>query len=259
MVSDYKPIMFNAPETLDYAELYFLHDLQYGNEYFDAKKWKALKQEILGNQRAYCVFIGDLMENATPNSKSDIFYQTATPQEQMEWIAAELKELAPKTIAVLAGNHERNRSTRMAGIHPLLWSCMSAGIEDRYREHFAFIDIGVGTRKDVGSKRQAHYVGYLVHSAKDQKNFHSADAIEGIDFFAFGHDHQPSDKPRGKLVYDTSNKTIRQKDVEVINCGAYLEYGGYAPDCAHRVSAQKLYTLILRGDIKKIDSRGFHI
>lgn len=256
MISDYKPIIFNTPKENDYIKLYFLHDIHYGAELHDGKKWAAVKRRILDDPCAYCVFVGDAMENATPNSKSDVFYQTIAPHEQKMWFRDQLIDLKPRTIAVVDGNHERNRSTKTCGIFPLYDACVMAGIEDAYRPHFALVDIGVGTRAKE-KKQQTRYFGYVVHRATNQVKFHSADMIDGIDFFAYGHDHNPADRPRGKLVYDSIRKELRQKDVEVINCGAYMAYGGYGADAGHRVTAQKMYTLTMYGKEKAIESQGF--
>lgn len=259
MLSDYKPIVVSTPWEYDQITLYFIHDIHWGSEQHDQKKWNAVKKMILDDPRAYCVFVGDALENATPNSKGDVFYQTEPPHEQKMWFRDQLVDLKSHTLAVLDGNHERNRSTKTSGMFPLYDACVMAGIETLYRPHFALIDIGVGKHKDAGTKKQVRYFGYLVHRAKQQVHFSTADQLEGIDFFAYGHDHTPADRPRGKLVYDSSNKKLRHKDVEVINCGSFLQYGGYAPDAGHRVPAQKLYKLELCGDKKQIRSIGFHV
>lgn len=261
MQDDYKPILFNTPKEYDFIRLYFLHDIHKGSELHDEKKFDAIKKLITEDERAYCVVIGDTIENAIPNSKSDVFYQTLPPHEQKEWIAKQLSDLDSKVIAVVDGNHERNRSTKVCGMFPLYDACAIARIENRYRPHFALVDIGVGERKNTTKGKQVHYVGYVVHQAKNQVHFGSPDMVEGIDFFVSGHDHQPTDRPRGKLIYDTSNKTLRQKDVEYINCGAFMSFGGYGSDSGRRPTAQKMYTLILDGKQKEcgIRSEGFHV
>lgn len=255
MIDDYKPIIVDTDWGTPYINLYFLHDLHYGNQYFDCKKWNRTKDIILADPYAKVIWIGDMMENAVPNSKSDVFYQTVAPHEQKMWLRDQMLCFGDKNIAAVPGNHERNRSTKTAGMFPVYDACVMANIEPIYREHFALIDIGVGTRTKSGKKQQhVRYVGYITHKAVDQKKFHSADAIDGIDFYAYGHDHQPSDHPRGKLVYDPIRKELREKDIEIINCGAYLRYGGYSVDAAYRPPAQKQYIVTLRGGEKLIDA-----
>ena len=90
---DHIPILIDLPNTLDYADIYFIHDVHYGSELFDDKKWEELKKKILADEKSYVCWVGDLMENAIPNSKSDMFTQTHSPAEQKEWVIQQLKDL----------------------------------------------------------------------------------------------------------------------------------------------------------------------
>ena len=258
MQDDYKPIILNIPDRQS-ASIFFVHDLHKGNCLHDDKKWESVKRLILSKENNYVIFIGDMMENVIPESKGDIFYQTMDPQMQKIWFAQQLKDLEGHVISVCDGNHERNRTTKVCGMFPLYDACLFAGIGELYRPHFCVIDIGIGKRKDSGCGRSVHYVGFVTHKATDQVKFCSADALEGFDFFAYGHDHNPKDKPRGKLVYDSHNKTLREKDIEVINNGSFLKYGGYAVDGGYRPSAQKLYRMDIGGEEKTIETHGFHL
>ena len=131
-----------------------------------------------------------------------------------------------------------------------------AGLEDKYRSSFMFVDVGVGTRMDTKrDTKQVHYVGYCVHKASNQVKYGAADAIDGIDFFLSGHDHQPIDRPRGRLCYDAHNKKITQRSVETINCGAGMDYGGYGADGGYRPGSLKRYCLILDGTAKRIETK----
>ena len=123
------------------------------------------------------------------------------------------------------------------------------------------MDIGVGQRSNGtgGIKRQNRYVGRLQHKAQNLTNFGTADAIEGIDFFVSGHTHKPMDKPLGKLVYDPFNKQIRERSVENIVGGNFLSYGRYGEREGYRPTSKKLFSLILDGRKKGIETRGFYL
>lgn len=181
-LKDDVPVLISLPKELNYADIYFIHDVHFGGPLFDNKKWETLKDIILGDDRAYVCFVGDLMENAIPNSKSDMFTQTHSPAEQKEWVAKQLKDFAHKTFVVVAGNHERNRTTKSSGLYPLYDCCLLAGIGDKYRDTIGFVDIGIGQTKNKA--KQVHYFGQIQHKAKDLKNYHSSDYTDGIDFFA---------------------------------------------------------------------------
>lgn len=258
MQSDYSPVLFTTPKEFAFIEVYAIHDLHVGNATFNLQKWNALKEDILSVPNRYAIFVGDMMENAVPGSKSDVFTQTMPPQDQKEFIAKELTDLAERTIAIVDGNHERNRVTRATGLYPLYDCALLAGIGDRYRPHFVIADIGVGARKKDASQ-QTHYVIYAVHKAKDTKAYSSADFVDGIDAMVFGHTHSPQDIPRGKLVYDGKLKQIRQRSVETINAGSFCQYGTYAVDNAYRPNSDKLYKFILMGDEKRIGTAGFYV
>ena len=258
MRSDYEPILVNTPKPFSFIELYMVSDLHYGSSQFDECRWNKLKAEILEAPNRYVLFAGDAMENAVPGSKSSMFEQKVPPHEQREWVVEQFSELNDRVLAVVDGNHERNRSTKLAGLYPLYDACLLAGIGDVYRPHFAFVDIGVGVRKKDPTQ-QTHYVAYVVHKAKDTKQYSSADFVDGIDIMCFGHDHASHDMPRGKLVYDAKRKQIRQASVEVIDAGSMLIYGGYAADSAYRPNTDKLYKATLFGDEKRIVTTGFYL
>ena len=257
-LSDNIPIFIKLPVTKEYVELYFVHDLHFGSKLFDEKKWNKLKSIILNDENAYVCFVGDMLENAIPNSKSDVFSQTHSPAEQKEWVTQQLKDLAPKTIAIVPGNHEHNRTTKVSGMYPLYDCCLLAGIDDKYRDTIAFVDIALGKYKGRTTK-QTHYFGQIQHMAKDLKNYHSSDYTDGIDFFANGHDHEPKDKPRAKLVFDPRNKMIYKRNVECINCGSFCTFGGYGAKGAYRPQSDKMYKLRLFGNEKKMESTGFYV
>ena len=259
MYPETKPIIFNCPRDYESIELFPIHDLHYGNECFNLAKWNRLHDLILSEPNRYVVWVGDLMENAIPGSKSSVFDQMYSPQEQKEYITALFKEFKHRTIAILDGNHEHNRSTRAAGLYPLYDCACIAGIPERYRTAYAVMDIGVGNDSHYMKGRQTHYVGYATHHAKTQKNFASADMLEGFDFFMYGHDHEPDDHPRAKIIYDARNHSVSFKDVEMINCGAFLRFGGYGARGGGRPKSDKLYKVILYGGEKNIETLGYHV
>ena len=259
MQSDYKPVLFQTNPEFDEIEVYFLHDIHYGNAEYDNKKWSAIKREILAKPNRYIIFVGDYCENAVIGSKSDIYTQTASPFYQKEWFTEQLRDLKDRTICIVPGNHEDNRITKLCGLFPVYDCAKDVGIGNLYRHHFAIVDIAVGNGGH-GKGKQTHYVGYIVHRMRDCKMYNSSDFVDGIDFAAYGHDHDPKDHPRAKLVYDANNKTVSRKNVEVINSGAFLDYGGYGVKSAYRPTSAKCYKLVLGGSRKKsMQTVGFYV
>jgi hypothetical protein len=50
-----------------------------------------------------------------------------------------------------------------------------------------------------------------------------------------------------------------QKDVENVVCGHFLRFGGYGERGGYRPTSQKLFSVVLSGKKKEIETRGFHI
>ena len=261
MHSETKPILFNCPKEYDTVEIYPVHDLHYGSEQFNLRKWNALHDLILTAPNRFIVWVGDLLENSVPFSNhSDCLTQMYSPQEQKEYITALFKEFKKRTIAILDGNHELNRSTRMAGLYPLYDCACIAGIPERYRTAYAVLDIGVGSQAHHAQGKQMRYIGFATHRAKSLKSFASVDALEGFDFFLSGHDHEATDHPRGKLVYNSQKRTVSFKSVECVNCGSFLSYGGYGAQAGYRPKSDKMYKLVLHsGREKQIETVGFYL
>jgi predicted phosphodiesterase len=257
MKSSRVPILFNLPEALETAEIYLASDIHNGSAEFDEKRWEMF-EELLKKPNAYVIFAGDQMEYATRSSKSDVYTQKMPPSQQKIWWIEHLYKYRDKIICLTDGNHEYNRGTKDADCYPIYDIATAIGIPERYRSEAAFVDIGIGNGGH-GKGKQVHYVFRVQHQAKNNVNFGTADGIEGIDVFVSGHTHKPMDKPLGKLVYDSKNKSVSQKDVENIVCGHFLRFGGYGERGGYRPTATKLYSVILSGKKKSIETRGFHL
>lgn len=257
-LSDNIPILINLPVSVEYADIYFIHDIHFGSELFDERKWKKLKNIILNDDNAYVCIIGDVLENAIPNSKSDVFTQTHSPSEQKEWAIQEFKDFGAKILAVVPGNHEHNRTTKVSGMYPLYDVCLLAGMGEKYRDTIAYLDVAVGKYRGK-TTRQTHYFGQIQHHAKDLKTIHSSDYTDGIDFFANGHDHKPKDEPKAKNVFDPHNKFIYKRNIECINCGSFCSFGGYGAKGAYRPQSDKIYKLRLFGNDKRMETTGFYV
>lgn len=258
MKSSRLPIIVNLPKETEKAEIFLASDIHNGSAEFDENRWQIF-EEMLKQPDKYVIFAGDQMEYATRSSKSDVYTQKLSPRQQKDWWIEHLRPLVKegKLICLTDGNHEYNRASRDADDFPLYDIAIALGIEDRYRSEAAFVDIGVGHVGTAG--KQVRYVFRVQHQARNNVNFGTADYFEGIDAFVSGHTHRPQDLPRPKLVYDPKNKYVSQKDVENIVCGHFLKFGGYGERAGYGPTSTKLYSVILSGRKKAIETRGFHL
>lgn len=259
MISDYKPIVIDTPQEYDEIELYFAHDLHKGSCEHDSKKWDSFVKEILAEPNRYVGFVGDCFDNGTKNSKTNIYEQSIGIAEQVEWVSEQFTILKDRIVAIVPGNH-CERTTKEVGLYPLYDCALISGTADRYRQHFAIVDIGVGFKKELrGNHIQYRYIGYLAHKFRDTKLYNSSDFIDGIDFAAYGHDHDAKDHARSKLVYNPVRRTIKQKNIDVLNSGAFLTYGGYGVTGGYRPTTSKIYKLVLSGTKQAQTTVGFYI
>lgn len=260
MRSEFEPVIFNTDKSFQEIEIYFAHDIHAGSRQTDLAKWNRFKAEILKEPNRFLIMVGDYCENALITSKGDIYESTMPPAMQKEWLTDEVSALRDRIICMVPGNHENNRITRTCGLYPVYDVAMACGIGDRYRHSFALVDIGVGDYQKKTISRQLRYYGYVTHRLKDLKTCNGADFIEGVDFAAYGHDHDPKDHARARLVYDPNNKTVTQKSVEVIDSGSFLTYGGYAVTGGYRPLSEKLYKIrLFNGRKKTIQTIGFYV
>ena len=257
MYPESKPILIDTDKSFEEIEIYPIHDLHYGSAEFDAHRWNNLLNEILSKPNRFALMIGDLMDTALPNSKSNPLESVHSMKEQKDFVTEQFRALKDRILCIVDGNHEE-RVTRYTGLYTLYDSAAIVGIEDKYRSAYAVLDIGVGSGSDRHPDRPFRYVGYIVHKAKEMKNFSTADFLEGFDFVCFGHDHDPKDHSRGKLVYNKQRKTVSVKPIEVVNCGSFLNYGGYGAKGGYRPQSPQLYKLILSGRKTSIQTVGFY-
>lgn len=259
MLPETKPILFKT--DLNVIEIIEVCDTHFGNECFNYSKWNNLQQYILEKPNRFIIWNGDLMENAVPGSKSDPLTQTLSPQEQQDMVTECFKKFKDRTLAIVDGNHESNRSIRLAGLYPLYTSACIAGISERYRSAYAVLDISMGHGRQGFPNRKHKFIGYICHRGKNMKQFATTDMLEGFDFVVVAHDHEPYDHSRGKIVYDSRTKTLMHKDIEMVDNGSCMFYGGYSARGGSRVKSDKLYKIICYGDgrEKRIETLGFHV
>lgn len=252
-----KGVVFDAKQ-FDFVELFPIHDVHYGNPLFDERRFRKLINYIKAEPYRLVAMLGDLMENAVPGSKSDPLTQVHTPLEQREWVASLLMELKDRVVCCTDGNHEWNRSTKMAGLYPLYDACCIAGIPERYRNAYAAVNVLVGDKAHGVKDRAQKYIGFVSHKAKVLKNFASCDQLDGFDFMLFGHDHEPLDHPRAKLSYDRIHNLVQRVPIEMVNGGAFLDFGDYGARDGNRAKSSKMYKLILDGRVHTIMTQGFY-
>lgn len=217
--------------TKDDVKVYPVGDLHVGAIQANLKGWEKFNQIILDDPNAYVVFLGDMMNNATKSSVSNVYEEIMRPRDQKIYLKEHLADLAKanKILAILPGNHE-NRAGKDADDSPLYDVAAKLDLEDFYRDNAAIIKLFVGQEK-----RPNVYTLFATHGVGSGKfvgsvaNTYERYALnwEGIDIFYFAHSHKPFITKPNKLYVDAQRGDVKQRNTIVTTCTSWLAYGGY--------------------------------
>lgn len=209
--------------------IYPLSDVHYGALEHNEAGWSAICKEILSTENAYVVLGGDLINNATRSSISNIFEETVRPMEQKARMVEMLTPIRDRILCITSGNHEK-RSIRDADDDPSYDIASKLDLEDVYRPNAAFVNIRVGD-----SKSQSVHVcvthgagGGIYTGATVNRNERFANIVEGLDLLIVGHTHKGTVTRPSKLVFNAHGGKVEQRELVVVSMVSWMEYGGYA-------------------------------
>lgn len=233
MVSDFTLITKHFPENKDIV-LYPIADVHLGAAEHMESAWREFRTAIQNEENSYIILCGDLVNNSTRNSVSNVFDEVMRPREQKRLMTEMLMPLRDKILCAVPGNHE-GRSGRDADDDPMYDICAKLDLEDIYRENMAFLKIQIG-KLDANGTRNPTYTFAVTHGAGGgiltggavNRAERFGMAIDGIDGIITGHVHKPFVSHPGKIKVDTNNNRVSIKPFHVVTCTSWLEWGGYA-------------------------------
>ena len=213
--------------------VYPLADVHLGAEGAEVMAFYKLVGEIAKEPNTYVTLQGDLIDNGTRNSVTNIFRATMPPSQQKREMAKALEPIRDKILCILPGNHER-RSGKDADDDPCYDIAAKLDLEDRYREDMAFVRVALGRNRN-GNQKPYSYLLACVHGAGGGalpgSTVNKADrfmsSMDGVDVFIHGHSHKPYALRGSKLVVDTSNKRVTRRPTLAMCAGSWLGYVGY--------------------------------
>lgn len=235
MRSDFDLIVHRLPECKE-ARVYFIGDLHVGAIEANIKGWEKFCERILSEKNAYICILGDMMNNATKSSVSNVFDDTMRPREQKRYLANALAPLSERILCAVSGNHEY-RSGKDADDDPMLDILSKLDLEDLYRQNAAFVKIAFGSR-DAGrgcEKPLQTYTLCVTHGAGGgiytgaavNRNERMAMFVN-TDILAVGHTHKGAITKPQRIEVDSYTNTVKMKTTTVISSCSWLSYGGYA-------------------------------
>lgn len=211
-----------------------ISDVHFGSIEHNAKAWREFVELVLGTPNLYLILNGDMINNATRSSVSNIFEEKYRPSEQKKIMAEMLEPIKDRILASTTGNHEA-RSGKDVDDDPMYDIMCKLGIEDFHRENTAFVKIQIGKRTGEKKSNQTYVIcathgaggGALTGSAVN-KNERFLTNFEGVDALVVGHTHKGSITRPTRIVVDPRNNTITKRDLLTVTSPSWMEYGGYA-------------------------------
>ena len=110
-----KCININLPRELTSVQLYSISDWHLGDSNCKLDEIKCTINEIKNHPDMYVLINGDIINNATKSSVSDIYSDRLNPMEQIELACDLLEPIKDRILAITSGNHE-NRSYKESGV-----------------------------------------------------------------------------------------------------------------------------------------------
>ncbi len=233
MLSDYELIIHKFPDRPD-IKIYPIGDIHLGAAEHMSEEWIAFCKRLANEENAYCILLGDLINNCTRSSVSDIWTETMRPSDQKKLMVKMLRPIKDKILCAVSGNHEI-RSRRDADDNPAYDIMCKLDIENLYRENAAFLKIQMGEQDGNGAQNPT-YVFAVMHGSGGgalsggaiNRNERFGYALDGIDGLIVGHSHKPIISQPTKIFVDSRNNKVTTKPFKVVSCSSWLNWGGYA-------------------------------
>lgn len=228
------------------------------------REWMEFIRTVEQTPNVYLTLGGDLLNNATKSSVSNIYDEVYRPSEAKRMMARMLEPIKDRILCAVGGNHERRSSKDVDD--DITYDIMTKlDIENLYRENVAFVKIQMGnTERETGTrtsgKSRPTYVLVVTHGSGGgvltgsavNRNERFGYVLDGADALIVGHTHKPFTTQPGKISIDPRNNQVSVKPFKVISSTSWLEYSAYAAAKMLLPTTHCLHTLRLSGDHKEI-------
>lgn len=232
-----KDIEVQLPQELDNIKIFLLGDLHRGSPQFNEPLFLKTLKFIKEHTNCYCILLGDLIDNALKNSKSDCYTAIESPQKSAEWLVEKLIPISDRILAGCPGNHEE-RTEREVGVDLVYWIFKSLGIEDRYSRGPFILYMNVG-KKRANKNKQHIFTLFGTHGASSGVTLGSAlnklktmtNIVPNADIYIMGHTHKPIVSFSKKIMANTDTKKHYYHEALLVNGSSFLDYeGSYGED-----------------------------
>lgn len=257
MLSDFEIITHKFEDRPDIT-IIPIADVHLGSKECMEQEFISFIETVAETPNLYLVLAGDLINNATRSSVSNIFEERYRPADQKKMMAKILEPVKDRILCAVPGNHE-GRSGKDADDCPMYDIMCKLDIEDRFRENIAFVKIHCG-KMNADGKKNPTYVLAVVHGngggiytgGSVNRNERFGYVLDGVDCVISAHSHKPAVTAPSKIKVNPFRNTVSVVPFKVVTATSWLEYGGYAAKKMLLPSSHSLQTMTLRGRRKEI-------
>ena len=256
MLSDFELITHHFPDRNDIT-IYPISDVHLGAAEHMTREWELFCQRVVNEPNSYLVLGGDLLNNCTRSSVSNIYTETLRPREAKKIMVTMLEPLRDKILCAVSGNHERrNRDVDNDITYDIM---CKLDLEWVYRENIAFVKIQMGKPRGDGKKNPTYILtvthgsgGGILTGGAVNRNERFGYVLDGADALIVGHTHKPFVTQPSKIKIDAQNNRVSIKPFKVVSMTSWLGYGGYAAQKMLLPTSHAPQTIKLCGRRKEI-------
>ena len=236
-------------------KLLALSDLHIGDRLCNLKLIKDVLTEVKNSDNTFIILNGDLINNATKNSVSNVYDDNLTPMESIVKLCEILEPIKDRILVIHPGNHEA-RTYKEDGIDIIRLVAKQLGIEDRFSEGwwYLYLTLGLGEkgRPVMYTITGVHgYGGGRKSGGKINNLVEMGDKVIA-DIYVMGHTHTPIMTRNTIYTPDFQHRTLVKRDKYYLMTNSFLEYGGYGEMLGFTPSTTDHQEMILDGTKKLI-------
>lgn len=256
MLNDFELITHHF-DSKDDLTIIPVSDVHLGAAEHMEREWKDFCDMVLKKPNVYLTLGGDLINNGTKTSVTNVFEEKYRPREQKRIMVEMLTPIKSRILCAVSGNHERrNKDVDDDVTYDIM---CKLDLEHLYRENMAFVKIQMGDING-GGNRNPTYTLAVTHGAGGgvltggvvNRNERFGYIVDGMDCLIVGHSHKPFVTQPSKLFIDKHNNRVRVVPFKVVTSTAWLNYGGYAAQKMLLPASHQLQTITLCRKHKEI-------
>ena len=242
-------------KDLDTIEVLPLADWHLGDSHCNIDNIKEQVKYIQDHENVFCILNGDLLNNATKTSVSDIYSEYLSPMTQIKHGVELLSPIKNKILAITSGNHEK-RTYKKEGLDLMEVVSRELGLGSIFSQGaiFLFLYVGKDRRHKNEKDRQIMYTFYINHGSgggrkEGAKAIRLADmsSIADADIYIHSHTHLPMIMKQGYYRTDVQHNTLINVTKLFVNTASSLNYGGYGEEYEYKPNSIDSPKILLSG------------